>query len=240
MRRRRSALDRLIYRLQDRWETDRQYRAMMSGVLGLVIVIALCSCMGVVTTIANNAVASVNAARNGGVTSSQNVDTGTGLVKSVPTFPTSTVPPWQQGSAPTFSTIPESKTPVPSPSAGPTATAQPPVPCTSNCGGGGGGGGGSFTATLTGSASPATWIAGQAGSFTVHSSPGGVGLAFIITFPGGGTFLDENGHMTDGSGNYTTHFTVPGGTTAGKADVYLQAYYNGVKKDFHFPVACLP
>ena len=74
----------------------------------------------------------------------------------------------------------------------------------------------------------------------MHSSPGGVGLAIIISFPGGGTYLDENGEMTDGSGNYTSHFTVPGGTSAGTADVYIQAYYNGVNKDFHFGVTCTP
>ena len=91
VKRRRSGLDRLIYRFQDRWETDRQFRAMVSGVLGLVMIIALCSCMGVVTTIANNTVASVNAARNVGVANSQNADTGIGQIKGVPTFPTATV-----------------------------------------------------------------------------------------------------------------------------------------------------
>jgi hypothetical protein len=211
-------------------------------VLGLLMIIALCSCMGVVTTIANNTVASVNAARNVGVANSQNADTGIGQIKGVPTFPTATAPSWQPGSSPSAGVIPDSQTPLPSPTSPPTATAGPTAtPCQTNCGGGGGGGGGSFGATLSGSASPVPWKAGAAGSYTLHSSPGGVNLAIIITFPGGGTVLDENpNNITDGSGNFTSHFTVPGGTTAGTADVYVQAYYDGVKKDFHFPAACQP
>ena len=234
----------MIHRFQDRWETDRQFRAMLSGVLGIVMIVALCSCMGVVTTVANSALASVNAARDAGgdATNSQNVNTGTSQVKAQPTFPTATVPPWPQSGPPTYGVIPSSQTPLPSPTLEPTATALPTAtPCQTNCGGGGGGGGGGgFGATVTGSGSPATWKAGSAASFTVHSDPGGVGLAIIISFPGGGTYLDENGEQTDGSGNYTSHFSVPGGTSAGNADVYIQAYYNGVKKDIHFYVPCQP
>jgi hypothetical protein len=241
VKRRRSGLDRLIYRFQDRWETDRQFRATVSGVLGLVMIIALCSCMGVVTTIANNTVASVNAARNVGVANSQNADTGIGPIQGVPTFPTATVPAWQPGSSPAAGVIPDSQTPLPSPTLAPTATPQPTVPCTGNCGGGGGGGGGgSFDATVSGTANPATWTAGSLASFTVTSSPGGVGLAIIITFPNSGfTVLDENGHMTDTSGNYTTkQFDVPSASTSGRAKVWIQAYYNGVEKDFNFYVPC--
>src|SRR6185312_5450468 len=150
--RRRSGLDRLIYRFQDRWETDRQFRAMVSGVLGLVMIIALCSCMGVVTTVANNAVASVNASRNVGVANSQNADTGIGQIKGVPTFPTATAPSWQPGSSPSAGVIPDSQTPLPPP----TATPQPTVPCIGNCGGGGGGGGGGGPTTCNGG-SQNTW-----------------------------------------------------------------------------------
>jgi len=216
---------------------------MVSGVLGLVMIIALCSCMGVVTTLANNTVASVNAARNVGVANSQNADTGINQIKGVPTFPTATAPSWQPGSSPSAGVIPDSQTPLPSPTPLPTGTALPTAtPCQTNCGGGGGGGGGSFGASLSGSASPVPLKAGAAGSFTVHSSPGGVYLALIITFPGGKTVLDENPNnkTDDTTGDYTSHFTVPGGITAGSADVYVQAYYNGVKKDFHFPAACQP
>ncbi len=197
--RRRSGLDRLIFRFQDRWETDRQFRATMSGVLGLVMVIALCSCMGVVTTVANNTFANVSAARNVGVSNAQNANTGIGQIKGVPTFPTATVAPWQQSGVPTYNTIPDSQTPLPSPTEAPTATAQPTVPCTGNCGGGGGGGGGgTWNVAVTGYPTPATLIHGSAGSFTVHTSIAGVntpgvGLAIVITFPGGGTYLDENG-----------------------------------------------
>ncbi len=106
-----SGLERIIRRFQDRWETDRQYRATMSGVLGLVMVIALCSCMGVVTTVANSALAGVSAARDSG--SSQNSNTGIGQIKGVPTFPTATVAPWQQSGVPPYTIIPNSQTPLP-------------------------------------------------------------------------------------------------------------------------------
>ena len=241
--RRRSGLDRLIFRFQDRWETNRQFRAMLSGLLGLVMIVALCSCMGVVTTVANSTFANVSAARNAGAsTTTQNNDTGIGQIKGIPTFPTSTVPPWQQSGPPTYGVIPDSQTPVPSPTAQPSPTDPPTAtPCASNCGGGGGGGGGGFGATVTGAPTPAVWKAGTAAAFTVTSHPGGVGLAIIITFPGGATVLDENGETTDPTtGLYTSHFTVPGGTSAGNADVWVQAYYNGVKQDFHFGVVCQP
>jgi hypothetical protein len=243
MMRRRSGLDRLIYRFQDRWETNRQFRAMVSGVLGLVMIVALCSCMGVVTTVANNAVASVNASRNVGVVDSQNADTGVGQIKGVPTFPTATVSAWQESGSPTVDVIPDSQTPIPSPTLAPTATAQPTVPCTGTCGGGGGGGGGSsFSATVSGSPTPATWTAGTAASFTVHSAPGGVFLAIVYTFPGGKTVLDENpNNKTDPTtGNYTSSFTVPSGVTSGQAKAWVQAFYNGVEKDFNFFVPCQP
>lgn len=219
---------------------------MVSGVLGLVMIIALCSCMGVVTTIANNTVASVNASRNVGVANSQNADTGIGQIKGVPTFPTSTVPAWQPGSSPSAGVIPDSQTPLPSPTPPPTATALPTAtPCQSNCGGGGGGGGGgTWNVTITGYSTPSPCIAGSSCSYTVHASISGtdtpgVGLALVITFPGGhGTYLDENGEMTNGSGNYTSHFTVPGGSS-GNADVWIQAYYNGVTNaNIHIPMLC--
>jgi hypothetical protein len=47
--------------------------------------------------------------------------------------------------------------------------------------------------------------------------------------------------MTNGSGNYTAHFTVPGGASAGNADVWIQAHYNGITNDsFHLPLPCQP
>ena len=212
----------------------------------MVMIIALCSCMGVVTTIANNTVASVNASRNVGVANSQNADTGIGQIQGVPTFPTSTVPAWQPGSSPSAGVIPDSQTPLPSPTPLPTGTALPTAtPCQTNCGGGGGGGGGgTWVVTVTGYGTPSPWIPGSAGSFTVHTSISGantpgVGLAIVVTFPGGDTHLDENGEMTDGSGNYTSHFTVPSGASAGNADVWIQAHYNGMTNDsFHIKVPC--
>jgi hypothetical protein len=220
---------------------------MVSGVLGLVMIIALCSCMGVVTTVANNAVASVNAARNVGVANSQNADTGIGQIKGIPTFPTATAPVWQPGSSPSAGVIPDSQTPLPSPTPVPTGTAPPTAtPCQTNCGGGGGGGGGgTWVVTVTGYGTPSPWIPGSAGSFTVHTSISGantpgVGLAIVVTFPGGGTYIDESlNNVTNASGNYTSHFTVPSGASAGNADVWIQAHYNGLTNDsFHIKVPC--
>jgi len=37
-----SMLEQAIRRFQDRWETNRQFRATASGVIGLVMIVALC------------------------------------------------------------------------------------------------------------------------------------------------------------------------------------------------------
>src|SRR5258707_12299956 len=52
-----SWLDSLVYGFQHRWETNPQYRAAVSGVAGLAMVLVLCACLGVLTTAANAALA---------------------------------------------------------------------------------------------------------------------------------------------------------------------------------------
>src|SRR5512146_1635886 len=39
---RRSWLDSIVYRFQHHWETNPQYRAAVSGVVGLVLILSLC------------------------------------------------------------------------------------------------------------------------------------------------------------------------------------------------------
>ena len=206
-----NALDRMIHRFQDRWETDRQFRAMLSGVLGLVMVVALCSCMGVVTTVANSALAGVSAARNSGGPS-QNTNTGTGQIHALPTFPIATAPPLPQSGPPTYSVIPDSKTPVPSATVPPTATPQP-----TQSGGGGGGG----PTTCQGSQSGSSWnlapcpqVAGQGGTLNI-SAPRYPNATLNIVLSLGScdncTFLftPAQGYKLDGSGNASISYTVP-------------------------------
>jgi hypothetical protein len=203
--RRRSGLDRLIYRFQDRWETNSQFRATLSGVLGLVMIVALCSCMGVVTTVANNALAGVNGSRNG----SGNNNTGTGLIKGVPTFPTSTVPAWPQTGAPPYGIIPDSQTPFPK------ATQQPTD--TPHSGGGGG------PTTCNGSQGGSTWrldpcpqVAGQGGTLTI-SAPRYPGASLNIVLSLGSCdkctylFTPQQGYKLDANGGSTIQYTVPSG-----------------------------
>src|SRR5262245_38319977 len=87
-----SWLDDLLHRFQHRWETNPQYRAAMSGVLGLLLLIFLCTCVGLVTTGANVVLATLGF---GSITSADhgNNSTGTKEVKGFATFPVTTYVP---------------------------------------------------------------------------------------------------------------------------------------------------
>src|SRR6185437_13829688 len=91
-----------------------------------------------------------SAARDSGTTG--NTNTGTGLIKGVPTFPTATVTAWQQSGVPPYSIIPNSQTPVPGPTQPPTAT-----PCNGNHG------------KITWALIPCPQVHGQAGTLTIHA-----------------------------------------------------------------------
>lgn len=202
-------LDQIIHRFQDRWEMDRHFRATLSGALGLVMIVSLCACMGIVTTVANGALAGVSQARDSG--GPQNSNTGTGLIKGVPTFPTATVPPWQQGNPPAAGLIPESQTPMPRPTQEPTATNMP----------GGPGGPGGFPTTCNGGGqgnstwamSPCPQIHGQAGTLTI-SAPKypNASLNIVIGFGSCnncGVIFPPGTYSLDASGNATVSYTVP-------------------------------
>jgi hypothetical protein len=205
-----NGLDRIIHRFQDRWETNRQFRAMLSGLLGLVMIVALCSCMGVVTTVANTALAGVSAARDS-TGNSGNSNTGMGPIKGIPTFPTSTVPPWQPGSTPPYSIIPNSQTPVPSATVPPTATPSP----TS--------GGGGPPATCNGNQGANTWaldpcpqVHGQGGTLTIVATKypnASLNIVLSLGSCNACTFLftPAQGYKLDASGKATITYTVPAG-----------------------------
>lgn len=236
--RRQSKLDRFVYGFQHRWETDRQFRATMSGAIGLLVILSLCSFVGLATGFTNVALARFGGAPSTNVQSSNSQNTGTKAFDNPTSFPTNTVPPWVSQNAPAATPIGVSQTPAPTPDPSPTPTDTPTSPpCTSNCGGGGGGGGGGGTVTATWS--PSTWVGGQSATINLQTSEPGDGLALIITFPGGLTVLDENGESSDGSGNYSYTFTVPSGIGAGTVDVYVQAHFSDGSTDtFHFNPPC--
>src|SRR5579863_1957896 len=86
-------LDLMLARFRHRWETDRQYRAAMSGVIGLVTLIGMCACMGVVSAFANGALTGTGLTQgpNGAPTTGPN---GQVIVQGIPQFPTQTLPTW--------------------------------------------------------------------------------------------------------------------------------------------------
>lgn len=224
-------IDQLIQRFQHRWETDRQYRAAMSGVLGLLLIVALCSGVGLLDLTATRVLAAVGftvPGSGGGNSAQHNTDTGV-VVGDVRQFPTATIGSWSNQVTPPASTVPPSGTPFPTPTPTVTPTDVPTTgPCTSNCGGGGPPAG-----QIQASWSPTTWASGQTGAaFTIHATDNsgnpksGVGIAIIYTWRGGGTWLDENGATTDASGNYTSHPTV-GNCLSGGDKAYVQAHFPG-------------
>ncbi len=157
--RRMTWLDALVYRFQHHWETSPQYRAAVTGVAGLVLVLLMCSCMGVVTLTANSALAGIGlagaASADGG-----SANTGTNRLTGADTIPTATVPAYTPLPIANVA-IPSSLTPPP----GPTPTVTPDATPTDTPGGGGGGPTG---CTGPGFAfSPCPLIHGQGGSVTV-------------------------------------------------------------------------
>jgi len=225
-------LDQLIQRFQHRWETDRQYRAAMSGVFGILLIVVLCSGVGVLDFTTTKVLAAVGFQMPGSGTngsSQPNTDTGV-VVGDVRQFPTATIPTWASQATPLSSPLAQSGTPAPTPTPTVTPTdVATATPCRSGCGGGGGGNAG----TITASWNPGNWASGQTGAtFTVHATDtsgnpkGGVGIAIIYSWAGGGTWLDESGATTDSSGNYTSHPTV-GNCLSGGDKAYVQAHFPG-------------
>src|SRR5579872_3456528 len=212
--RRPSWLDQWVYRFQHRWETNPQYRAAVSGVCGLVLIVLMCSCTGILATVTNAAFAGAGGS-NGG---SGNTNTGAATVQAQATFPTATIPPYTVSTIPAGN-IPNSQTPGPTPTEPPTPTEVPTAtPCQSNCGGGGGG-----NDHISATHSPSTWIAGQQGTLFIHTTQPNIGFALIFNLPGAGTDLREPAGQTDASGNATYVYNIPSSVTKGTGQVTLLA-----------------
>jgi hypothetical protein len=233
-------LDHLIHRFQHRWETNPQFRAAMSGVLGLSLIIFLCVGVAGVNAAATRVLGAVGFGSSGG--GQGNIDPGGQIVNGNWTFYTPTVPDWKGGSTPGSSPINNSQTPQPSP----TPTATPPdaptaTPCRGSCGGGGG-----QTGNVSASWNPTTWTSGMHPTFTVHTTNATTGqpqanvkVAIIYTWAGGATFLDEKpSNQTDSNGNYVSYPTVGGCVPSKQFDVYVMTFWGGTKKDSHFFVTC--
>ena len=198
--RRISGLDALIARFRHRWETDRQYRAAMSGIIGLVVVVGMCSCMGIVSAVANGAltgggfVAGVGGQQTG----------GGGVVQAIPSFPTPTFAPWTVPPQPAWSPIPNSQTPVPPTATVPAPPTATPAVCTGLCGHG----------------TPNKWkYCTNACDAVVVQTNANVQVLVTITYPSSPTQVIQAPVQTDGSGNATLPFNGPHGS--GTATVTL-------------------
>ncbi|HEY7984406.1 MAG TPA: hypothetical protein VID73_09570 [Ktedonobacterales bacterium] len=203
-----SFLDQLVDRFRHRWETNRQYRAAFSGVVGLVVLIALCSCAGIVSSVTNRVLAT------SGFNSNNSVGPlgggGGPALQGAAHFPTETVPAWQPGQVPNGPPVPNSGTPIPTPTHPPTPTTPPsPSPFPTQPGGGGGGGG--YSKTCSGAVGNSTWkftpcpvVAGQQFTLTV-SAPSFPNAAFANLLIGAGcnsyTFGPYDGQL-NGAGMY--------------------------------------
>jgi hypothetical protein len=232
-------LDHLIHRFQHRWETNSQFRAAMSGVLGLSLIVFLCVGVAGVNAVATRVFAAVGFG-GAGNQDQGNLSPGGQIVNGNWTFYTPTVPDWKGGATPGSNPIGNSQTPQPSP----TPSATPPdaptaTPCKANCGGGG------QTGNVTASWTPSTWTSGMSGgTFTVHTSNASdgspkarVGVAIIMHWATG-TYLDENGETTDANGNYTSHPPLTGVCPSNHQYlVYVQTFWPA-HLDSNFFVPC--
>jgi hypothetical protein len=202
-----SFLDQLVDRFRQRWETNKQYRAAFSGVVGLMVLIALCSCAGIVSSVTSSVLA------NGGFGSNSTVGLSTGsnsqVIHGASLFPTETIPAWQPGQVPNGPPVPNSGTPIPTPTHPPTPTAAPsptdyPTPP-------GGGGGGGYSPTCSGSKGSTTWaftpcpvLAGQPFTLTI-SAPSYKNAAFYNLLVSAGCNSNTFGPFTgnlDNTGAY--------------------------------------
>lgn len=223
-----SFLDVLIARFRDRWETNPQYRAAMSGVLALVTLIALCSCAGIVSSVAGNVLMASGLGPTSNANPQQGSSTG-GLVQGAAVFPIVTPALPTPINTPAADPAPMSQTPAPTPTSAPTPTPPPTVtPCITGCGGGGGGGS-AVTVSVT-SWSPTKWIAcpgsSNCDSVTVHTSVPNTGVNLIITACNNATVLSASSNpnaTTDGNGNYTFSFNGQGPKSQPTANVWVTA-----------------
>jgi hypothetical protein len=193
-------LDVLVYRFQHRWETNSQFRAAATGLIGLIVVIGMCSCMGVTGAVANRVLAGT-----GSGPGIPNLDTGTGKLAAATAFPTYTVPASAPGAVPPVGPIPNSQTPAPGPTATdtpppatPTDTPGPGGPLPTTCSGGSHGGSWSF--------SPCPVVHGQTVTLTISAPGMGNSAVYIVvnwSQASSCTWL-LNSNLSGGSGTFST------------------------------------
>ncbi|HEX6122163.1 MAG TPA: hypothetical protein VFY89_03330 [Ktedonobacterales bacterium] len=215
--------DRLMQRFQHRWETDRQWRAMMGGALALFALVALCGTVTGVAAAANQVLgpAGLGLVDIGQPAQSDGTpDTGARLVNGVLTFPTPTAV-WTVGAIPALSPIPNSQTPIPKATAAqPTPT---PSPTPTNTGGGGGslncsGSGGGISYAL----SPCPQIHGQNGTLTIQGQKRDAGATLNIVLQLGSCsgcgklFMPEQGYRLDGNGYIAITYSIPADAATGQ------------------------
>ena len=198
-----SWLDSFVRRFESRWQTNAQYRAAVSGVVGLVFLLVICSCAGVTSTVANSVLASGSGASN------QGGHTGTGKLASSTAFPTYTLPPYASTVVPGVSPIASSQTPppglptatdVPTPTDTPTAGGGPGMPTTCN----GGNNGGTWVF------SPCPLVHGQGFTLTVSApGEGGHSMYVVIDFSSAPSCTTLLYPTLDGGGNWSYSGTVP-------------------------------
>lgn len=226
---RRSWLDSIVYRFQHHWETNPQYRAAVSGVVGLVLILSLCTCMGVLNRTAGAALAAVGfGTGDAGPLGTPN--TGTNKVGCCNSFPTPTVLYPTNGPAP-HATVPESQTPPPYA----TATEAPTPTDTPNPGGGGGGGGGG--GACNGNGGSTTWVFdpcpakhGNLVTLTINATGFG-GKQMSLEVKWGETSVDTacfwffqppNGGITlPPNGIWTNSYTIPADCNGPVSGVYM-------------------
>ena len=94
----------MVRRFQDRWETDPQYRALVSGVVGLMLVVTLCACTGLLTLEGNTLLASVGLTNSSSGGNNITDNSGSATVPAGASFPTATFGPVYSQATPGVST----------------------------------------------------------------------------------------------------------------------------------------
>lgn len=211
-------LDRIVYGFQHRWETAPQFRAMASGLVGLVLILIMCSCMGVLNATASSALAAIGLGGSTNVSAQGTPNTGTNQVNGYQAIPTPTVI-YPTGVVPPQATVPQSQTPPPNVT--PTSAPSPTPTDTPTSGGGGGGGGGS----CNGGGNGTTWVigtcpphAGKVVTLTINA-PGHGNQQLGLEIKWGGTSSDSacfwifQPTTLDSNGSWTNSQTVPADCT---------------------------
>lgn len=199
-------LDQIVYSFQHRWETNPQFRAMASGLVGLVLILIMCSCMGVLNATANSALAAIGLGGTGSSAGAQGtLNTGTNQANGYQPIPTPSVV-YPTGVVPPQVSVPQSQTPPPYPTATSTAT---PTDTPSPGGGGGGGGhcsgGGSGTSW---SFNPCPPVHSQSVTFSL-SAPGYGGQQIHVEVSCGTTLIGSaSSFALPPSGNWSQTVTL--------------------------------